>query len=131
MYIYLPGSLDKSLRLVIPTWNLYESYLQASRKNFVALTLRYGRVSRQFKYLGTTVTNQNLIQEEIKRRLNSDSRNGPREIGYVRQNRFLFDRLPDKRTDTLFYIYRLYNIYYINYMENIFIFGIMKIVSCN
>jgi hypothetical protein len=25
----------------------------------------------QFKYLGTTVTNQNLIQEEIKMRLNS------------------------------------------------------------
>jgi hypothetical protein len=25
----------------------------------------------QFKNLGTTVTNQNLIQEEIKRRLNS------------------------------------------------------------
>jgi hypothetical protein len=25
----------------------------------------------QFKYLGTTVTNQNLIQEEIKRKLNS------------------------------------------------------------
>jgi hypothetical protein len=25
----------------------------------------------QFKYLGTTATNQNLIQEEIKRRLNS------------------------------------------------------------
>jgi hypothetical protein len=25
----------------------------------------------QFKYLGTTVTNQNLIQEEIKGRLNS------------------------------------------------------------
>jgi ribosomal protein S2 len=25
----------------------------------------------QFRYLGTTVTNQNVIQEEIKRRLNS------------------------------------------------------------
>jgi hypothetical protein len=25
----------------------------------------------QFRYLGTTVTNQNLVQEEIKRRLNS------------------------------------------------------------
>jgi hypothetical protein len=25
----------------------------------------------EFKYLGITVTNQNLIQEEIKRRLNS------------------------------------------------------------
>jgi hypothetical protein len=27
----------------------------------------------QFKYWGTTVTNQNLVQEEIKRRLNSDN----------------------------------------------------------
>jgi hypothetical protein len=27
----------------------------------------------QFKYLGTTLTNQNLIQEEIKRRQNSDN----------------------------------------------------------
>jgi hypothetical protein len=27
----------------------------------------------QFKYLGTSVTNQNLIQEEIKRSLNSDN----------------------------------------------------------
>jgi hypothetical protein len=27
----------------------------------------------QFKYLGMTVTNQNLIQEEIKTRLNSDN----------------------------------------------------------
>jgi hypothetical protein len=25
----------------------------------------------QFRYLGTTITNQNLIREEIKRRLNS------------------------------------------------------------
>jgi hypothetical protein len=30
----------------------------------------FGNLS-QFKYLGTTVTNQNMIQEEIKRRLNS------------------------------------------------------------
>jgi sorting nexin-29 len=27
----------------------------------------------QFKYLGTTVTNQTMIQEEVKRRLNSDN----------------------------------------------------------
>jgi hypothetical protein len=27
----------------------------------------------QFRYLGTTITNENLIQAEIKRRLNSDN----------------------------------------------------------
>jgi hypothetical protein len=27
----------------------------------------------QFKYFGTTITNQNLIQEEIKRKLNSSN----------------------------------------------------------
>jgi hypothetical protein len=27
----------------------------------------------QFKYLGTTITDQNLIEDEIKRRLNSDN----------------------------------------------------------
>jgi hypothetical protein len=27
----------------------------------------------QFRYLGTTITNKNLIQEDIKRRLNSGS----------------------------------------------------------
>jgi hypothetical protein len=31
------------------------------------------RKTKQFKYLGTTVTNQNLIQKEIKRRLDSDN----------------------------------------------------------
>jgi ribosomal protein S2 len=27
----------------------------------------------KFRYLGTTITNQNLIQDKIKRRLNSDN----------------------------------------------------------
>jgi hypothetical protein len=31
----------------------------------------------QFKYVGTTVTNQNLIQEQTKSRLNSDNASGP------------------------------------------------------
>jgi hypothetical protein len=30
--------------------------------------MEFFRVVAQFRYLGTTITNQNLIQEEIKRR---------------------------------------------------------------
>jgi hypothetical protein len=44
----------------------------------------------QYKYLGTTVTNQNLIQEEIKRRLNSGS------ACYLSVQRLLSSRLLSK-----------------------------------
>jgi hypothetical protein len=37
----------------------------------IKITNRSFENMAQFIYLGTTVTNQNLIQEEIKRRLNS------------------------------------------------------------
>jgi PAS domain-containing protein len=39
----------------------------------VKIANRYFENVVQFRYLGTTVTNQNLIQEEVKRRLNSGS----------------------------------------------------------
>jgi hypothetical protein len=39
-------------------------------RNIKIANTSFGNVS-QFKYLETTVTNQNSIQEEIKRRLNS------------------------------------------------------------
>jgi hypothetical protein len=44
----------------------------------------------QFKYLGTTLTNQNLIQEEIKRRLNSGN------ACYHSVQNLLFSRLLSK-----------------------------------
>jgi hypothetical protein len=50
---------------------LLSCHQTAGRNRNVKIANRsFGNVS-QFKYLGTTVTNQNLIQEEIKRRLNS------------------------------------------------------------
>jgi hypothetical protein len=42
------------------------------RQNYdIKIANRYFENVTQFRYLGTTITNQNLIQEEIKRRLNS------------------------------------------------------------
>jgi translation initiation factor 2 beta subunit (eIF-2beta)/eIF-5 len=43
----------------------------ACQNHDMKITNRSFRTGAQFKYLGKTVTNQNLIQEEIKRRLNS------------------------------------------------------------
>jgi hypothetical protein len=48
----------------------------------------------QFKYLGTTVTNQNLIQEEIKKRLNSGN------AFYHSVQNFLSSRLLSKSIKT-------------------------------
>jgi hypothetical protein len=45
----------------------------------------------QFKYLGTTVTNQNLIQEEIKRRMK------PGNTCYHSVQNFLSSRLLSKK----------------------------------
>jgi hypothetical protein len=45
----------------------------AGQNNDIKIANRSFENMVQFKYLGTTVTNQNLIQEEIKRRLNSDN----------------------------------------------------------
>jgi hypothetical protein len=52
----------------------------------------------QFKYLGTTVTNQNLIQEEIKRRLNSGN------TCYRSAQNLLSSRLMSKNVKVILYM---------------------------
>jgi hypothetical protein len=69
------------LKLYTPLTGFNVSYISLS-KNLIAQNVEFKLSSSdldnityclvsQFRYLGTTVTNQNLIQEEIKRRLNS------------------------------------------------------------
>jgi hypothetical protein len=48
------------------------SHHQNAGQNYnIKVAIRSSENVAQFKYLGTTVTNQNLIQEEIERALNS------------------------------------------------------------
>jgi hypothetical protein len=50
---------------------LLSRHLNAGQNHDIKIANRCFENVAQFKYLGTTKTNQNLIQEEIKRRLNS------------------------------------------------------------
>jgi hypothetical protein len=50
---------------------LLSRYQDVRQNHYTKTTKRSSENVSQFKYLGTTVTNQNLIQEEIERRLNS------------------------------------------------------------
>jgi hypothetical protein len=57
---------SKIYRLINSIWNMEK--LPISGKS---LGKRFFENVAQFRYLGTMITNQNLIQEEIKRKLNS------------------------------------------------------------
>jgi hypothetical protein len=50
---------------------LLSRHQNVGRNQDIKIANRPFEIVFQFKYLGTTVTKQNLIQEEIKRRLNS------------------------------------------------------------
>jgi hypothetical protein len=52
---------------------LLSRHQNAGRNRDIKIASRSFENVSQFKYLGTTVTNQNLIQDEIKRRLDLDN----------------------------------------------------------
>jgi hypothetical protein len=50
---------------------LLSRHQNAGQNQGINISNRWFENVAQFRYFGTTITNQNLIQEEIKRRLNS------------------------------------------------------------
>jgi hypothetical protein len=69
----IDASKEVKLEINVETtkYMLLSSHQNVGRNWDIKIANRsFGNVS-QFKYLGTTKTNQNLIQEEIKRRLDS------------------------------------------------------------
>jgi hypothetical protein len=52
---------------------LLTRHQNAAQNRVIKIAKRWFENVSQIKYFGTTVTNQNLIQGEIKRRLNSDN----------------------------------------------------------
>jgi hypothetical protein len=56
---------------MLTKYMLLSRHKNVGQNRDIKITNRSFENVSQFKYLGTTVTNQNLIQEEIKRRLNS------------------------------------------------------------
>jgi hypothetical protein len=66
-------STDVSLEINVEKtkYMLLSRHQNVGQNRDIKITNRSFENVSQFKYLGSTVTNQNLIQEEIKRRLNS------------------------------------------------------------
>jgi hypothetical protein len=76
---------------------LLSRHWNASRNHDIKIANKSFENVSQFKYLGTTVTDQNLIQEEIKRRFNSGN------ACYHSFQNLLSSRLPSKKVNIRIY----------------------------
>jgi hypothetical protein len=67
----LRGSISASKKVGQEVNTLLSHHQNAGQNYDIKVATRSFKNMAQFRYLGMTITNQNLIQEEIKRRLNS------------------------------------------------------------
>jgi hypothetical protein len=65
--------VDLGINVEKTKYMLLSRHQNVVQKRDIKIAKRLFENVSQFRYLGMTVTNQNLIQEEIKRRLNSDN----------------------------------------------------------
>jgi hypothetical protein len=63
--------IDLEINVGKTKYMLLSRHQNVAQNRDIKIANRSFENASQFKYLGTTVTNQNLIQEELKRRLNS------------------------------------------------------------
>jgi hypothetical protein len=63
--------VDLEINVKKTKYMLVSRHQNAGQNRHIKIAIKSFENVSQFKYLGTTVTNQNLIQEEIKRRSNS------------------------------------------------------------
>jgi hypothetical protein len=74
---------------------LLSRYRNAGQNHDIKIANRCFENVAQFRYLGTTMTDQNLIQEEIKTSLNSNN------VCYHSVQKFLSSRLLSKNVKTI------------------------------
>jgi hypothetical protein len=71
--IYASKDVGLEIKVEKTKYMLLSHHQNVGQNRVVKLANRSFQNVSQFKYLGTTVTNQNLIQEEIKSRFNSSN----------------------------------------------------------
>jgi hypothetical protein len=69
--IYASKEIGLDINVENTKYMLLSRHQNVGQNRDIKITNRLFENVSQFKYLGTTVTDQNLIQKEIKRRLNS------------------------------------------------------------
>jgi hypothetical protein len=70
-FIYAGKEVGLEIHIEKTKYMLLSRHQNVGQNRGIKIANRSFENLSQFKYLGTTVTNQNLIQKEIKRRLNS------------------------------------------------------------
>jgi hypothetical protein len=72
LYHFIPGeALGLEVNTKKTKYMLLSHHQNAGQNHDIKIGNRCSENEEQFRYLGTTITTRNLIQEEIRRRLNS------------------------------------------------------------
>jgi ribosomal protein S2 len=72
-FIYASKEVGLEVNTEKTKYMLLSCHQNVGKNHDMKIATRYFENVAKFRYLGTTITNENQIQEEIKRRLNLDN----------------------------------------------------------